>query len=343
MPYWSALLSGVDAKRVEILCKADPGRYTMSLIGNIRGVLREAAGIIPQALQSQGLPVPECKIIVQLEPQEDIKDRASLELGVALAMLIEFLTHPADVEASADPSRQAGDAVAEHVADLGAEVAAEARRERERIARIEGIQDRNYFIIGELDIFGNVRSVRGLLSMLYHARDGDIVLVPAANEPEARLWALTSGAQDVQVFPVPTLRAAYETVLGQGHLPALSRRKSRGFTKLRSVGPDVDLRDIVGQERAKRALEIAAAGGHHCLLYGPTGNEPLSVQLLWRVGMPSVQPSGPLRRSRLPGASRGQAATSLHLRPGRRAQIPAPPLGPHPQPSPSQGAGVLPG
>jgi len=267
MPYCSALLSGVEAKRVQILCKAEPGRYALSLLGNVRGVLREAAAIIPQALQSQGFPVPDCRMMVQLQPQEDIHDRASLQLAVALAVLIEFFSLPEQTE----PTEDGGGEPSGVAEELGLDLLEEARAQRQRIARIEGLQDRSWLIIGELDIYGGVRPVKGLLSMLYQARHGDTVIVPRASEAEARLWRCTNPDREVQLFTVDDVREAYDCILSSSPRPEVDTRVPADLTRRHHVRPEIDLKDVVGQERAKRALEIAAAGGHHLLLYGPTG------------------------------------------------------------------------
>jgi magnesium chelatase family protein len=237
-------------------------------MGNVKGVLSEAAAIIPEAFDSERFPIPTCRMIVQLEPQEDIHDRTSLELAVAIAILIEFLNLPEEALGGKE-GEQADSSVAE---DLGVDLVEELRRERERIAHVNALQDRNYYLIGELNVHGQIRRVNGLLNMLYRAQPGDIVIVPAGNEQEARLWWETTSHKDVSLFTAATLREAYETVLGNPPSPGLADRRFAGFKEKRQVRrADIDFKDIVGQEGAKRAMEIAAAGGHHCLLYGPTG------------------------------------------------------------------------
>jgi magnesium chelatase family protein len=269
MPYYGALLRGIEAVRVKILCKAEPGRYTLSMLGGVRGILREAAAIIPQAFQSEGFPLPNCKMTLQLEPQEEVFDRASLELPVALALLLEFFSLPEQPPAT----QGAGESDSTLADELEIDLIQQIREQREHIAEIQNLQDRNYLLIGALDIFGQVGHVRGLLSMLYDtAKPGDVVIVPSANENEVHLWYQTTPLQrKVDVFLASSLREAYETILGNPSGPPLSVRKFVGFKAKRSTSSTVDFKDIVGQERAKRALEIAAAGGHHCLLYGPTG------------------------------------------------------------------------
>ncbi|KQS73172.1 YifB family Mg chelatase-like AAA ATPase [Modestobacter sp. Leaf380] len=124
----------------------------------------------------------------------------------------------------------------------------------------EGCADDVVFL-GELGLDGGVRAVRGVLpAVLAAARAGRRrVVVPAENADEA---ALLPGTEVVAVDD-----------LGQvlGHLSG----KRRLAAHVRAPGPPVppgpDLADVVGQATGRRAVEVAAAGGHHLLLSGPPG------------------------------------------------------------------------
>lgn len=117
-------------------------------------------------------------------------------------------------------------------------------------------------VIGELGLDGSVRAVRGILPMLLAARAAgwDRALVPAANLQEAAL------ATGMTVRGVENLRDLIGTLRGEG--PGLVVPDEIGLPDMRD-GPD--LADVLGQPEARRALEIAAAGGHHLLMIGPPG------------------------------------------------------------------------
>jgi magnesium chelatase family protein len=119
--------------------------------------------------------------------------------------------------------------------------------------------------IGELALDGGVRPVDGVLvaAMGLQQLGCEQIFVPAANAAEA---ALVVG---MTVTPCLSLKAVVDHLLGVELIQAFV---SSGPVPARGVEPsEHDLREVHGQEEARRALEIAAAGGHHLLLSGPPG------------------------------------------------------------------------
>ncbi|MDR1758903.1 MAG: YifB family Mg chelatase-like AAA ATPase [Fibrobacter sp.] len=124
-----------------------------------------------------------------------------------------------------------------------------------------------YIFLGELALDGELKPVRGVLSVAMNLKKtgADILVVPRANEEEASL------VEGITVLGVSTLS---ECIRFLESAENLSFRRASGFSKVRrKTSRNVpDFKSVLGMKSVKRALEIAAAGGHNFLLIGSPGS-----------------------------------------------------------------------
>lgn len=242
----SVALVGVDGVVVEVQADLEPGVAAFTLVGLPDKTLVESRDRVRAAVVNSGAAWPQKKLTVGLSPASVPKSGAGFDLAVAAAVL-----GAAEV---IDPAA---------IADL--------------------------VLIGELGLDGRVRPVRGILPAVLAAADAGYrnVVVPqqcaaeAVLVPDVRVLGVRSLRQLIAVLtdaevpeeeppdppgrPDPMLAGL--VLPGAGLGTGISRARPDA-----DESPDVpDLSDVAGQHGARRALEVAAAGGHHLFLSGPPG------------------------------------------------------------------------
>src|SRR5215831_1067494 len=230
----TAAVFGVEACPVHVEVDVSFGFPSFTMVGLPDASVRESRERVRLAIRNSGFEYPPHRITVNLSPADVRKAGAAFDLPIALGILAA-----------------SGVVEQRHVADR--------------------------VLVGELSLDGSIQATRGVLPIAAAARRDGLagVLLPAGNAREAAIVsgldivAVGSLGDAVRALNDPAGFRASAAGVGLAELPRRSVLPDASSSRAVSSLPD--LRDVRGQLLPRRAVEIAAAGGHNLLLVGPPG------------------------------------------------------------------------
>ena len=235
----SMKLTGIDGTAVLVECETIPGKTGIHLVGLADEAVRNSLIHVASALQSQGYNLPGSKIVINVAPPDPIKTGSGHDLAIALAII-----------AASGQDNGLDEDGSSNLTNL-----------------LYGLKD--WLVYGELDHKGNILPVPGCVQAVEAAIAAGCrgVVIPRANAAEVR-DVFTE--EDIPIYAVKDIIHAIGAIAGPDYAITVWELPEEKKQAVKKAVPAWNA--LAGRDAERRALEVAAAGGHHLLLAGPVGS-----------------------------------------------------------------------
>lgn len=253
----TASLWGLDAEKVTVEADLHPGLPALNIVGLADATIKEAKERIRPAVLNSGVEFPAKRITVNLSPAGSRKEGSHFDLPIALAILMWQVSKQGKclsiVKKDFSSENECRDTSRK---DLYKKNDTEIKQQKDA-------DNSTFGVMGELSLDGQVLPVRSALPLALGLRKTGIrkLILPVGNAEEVSI------IKDIDIYPVEDLNGALEIYSGRNVGNCYIHVKRKHSEK----APQNDYSDVIGQELAKRALAIAATGGHGILLMGSPG------------------------------------------------------------------------
>lgn len=254
----SFVLQGIDAIGCEIEVDLSPvGLPKTTVVGLPDVAVKESSERVRTALLNSGYRFPQTRVTVNLAPADVKKEGPVYDLPMAVALLM--------ADGSIAPSKAVHSSSASLTSSAASSSHTRSVAERSQVSVSPTVNVDDFLIAGELALDGRVRPIKGVISLAILAKQRGMrgVIVPADNAAEAAAVA------DLDVLGVATLGEVVGLL--NGTLAPNPHPTIDAETMIAESVADIDFGDVRGQEAAKRAMLIAAAGNHNVVMIGPAG------------------------------------------------------------------------